>query len=126
MHLGSVELMGLQTNILYLKPISWNPLGSLMKYYLLFEKCFSVLLEYLLLKKSIACQILFYLKKGLDHHSRTKKTKKLRVLNSFSPTPSRRRECKGTSGWVPLRGYFCTPLFGGSPGSGRQCSIVFF
>ena len=87
MHLGSVELMGLQTNILYLKPISWNPLGSLMKYYLLFEKCFSVLLEYLLLKKSIACQILFYLKKGLDHHSRTKKAKKLRVFEQFFTDP---------------------------------------
>ena len=49
MHLGSVELMGLQMNIFYLKTIWWNSLGSLMKYYLLFEKCFSVLLEYLLL-----------------------------------------------------------------------------
>ena len=51
MHLGSVELMGLQMNIFYLKTIWWNSLGSLMKYYLLFEKCFSVLLEYLLFEK---------------------------------------------------------------------------
>ena len=51
MHLGSVELMGLQMNIFYLKTIWWNSLGSLMRYYLLFEKCFSVLLEYLLFEK---------------------------------------------------------------------------
>ena len=51
MHLGSVELMGLQMNIFYLKAILWNSLGSLMKYYLLFEKCVSVLLEYLLFEK---------------------------------------------------------------------------
>ena len=51
MHLGSVELMGLQMNIFYLKTILWNSLGSLMKYYLLFEKCVSVLLEYLLFEK---------------------------------------------------------------------------
>ena len=51
MHLGSVELMGLQMNIFYLKTILWNSRGSLMKYYLLFEKCVSVLLEYLLFEK---------------------------------------------------------------------------
>ena len=97
MHLGSVELMGLQMNIFYLKTIWWNSLGSLMKYYLLFEKCFSVLLEYLLSKK--AFQIIFYLKNGLNHHP----PKKTMFLNSFSPTPPRRRECKSTSGRVPLR-----------------------
>jgi hypothetical protein len=50
--------MGVQTNIFYLKPIWWNPLDSLMKYYLLFEKCFSVLLGYLLFKRSTAFQII--------------------------------------------------------------------
>ena len=33
MHLGSVELIGLQTNIFYWKTIWWNSLDSLMKYY---------------------------------------------------------------------------------------------
>ena len=54
MHVGSVQLMGLQTDIFYLKTIWWNPLDSVMKYYLSFETCFSVLLEYLLLNKPIA------------------------------------------------------------------------
>ena len=54
MHVGSVQLMGLQTDIFYLKTIWWNPVDSVMKYYLSFETCFSVLLEYLLLNKPIA------------------------------------------------------------------------
>ena len=67
MQLGSVELMGLQTNIFCLKLIRWNPLDSLMKYHRLFEKCFSVLLEYLLFKKTTAFQIIFY--KGFESPS---------------------------------------------------------
>ena len=83
MHLGSVELMGLQTNIFYLKTICWNSLDSFMKYYLLFEKCFSILLEYLLFKK-MAFQIIFYLKSGLNHHPQiTKKTKQPKVFEQF-------------------------------------------
>ena len=88
MHLGSVELMGLQTNIFYLKTIWWNSLDSFMKWYLLFETCFSVFIEYLLFKKSIAFQIIFYLKSGLNHQPSIKKAKKNPwFLNSFSPTP---------------------------------------
>ena len=60
MHLRSVELMGLQTNIFYLKTIWWNSLDSFMKWYLLFETCFSVFIEYLLLKNnSISDYLLF-------------------------------------------------------------------
>ena len=103
MHLGSVELMGLQMNIFYLKTILWNSLGSLMKYYLLFEKCVSVLLEYLLFEKKMALQIIFYLKSGLNHHPSIKKAKTPMVFEQFFTDPPRRRECQSTSGRVPLR-----------------------
>ena len=83
MHLGSVELMGLQTNIFYLKTIWWNSLDSFMKWYLLFETCFSVFIEYLLFKKSIAFQIIFYLKSGLNHHPSIKQAKKPMVFEQF-------------------------------------------
>ena len=126
MHLGSVELMGLQTNILYLKPISWNPLGSLMKYYLLFEKCFSALLEYLLLKKSIACQILFYLKKGLDHHSPITKAKKLRVFEQFFTDPPEGGSAKVLPAGSRFGGTFAPPSSGGHPGPGVNVLLILF
>ena len=89
--------------------------------------CFSVLFECLLYKKSIAFQIIFYLKSGLNHHPSIKKAKRpMMVFEQFFTDPPP----EGGSAKVPPAGshfgrYFCIPLFGGSPGSGRQCSFNF-
>ena len=101
MRLGSVELMGLQRNIFYLKTLWWNSLDSFMKYYLLFEKCFSVLLEYVF-------------EKWFESPSPIKKAKKPRVFEQFFTDPSP----EGGSAKVPPAGshfgrYFCTPSSGG-------------
>ena len=122
MHLGSVELIGLQTNIFYLKTIWWNSLDSLMKYYLLFEKCFSVLLEYLLSKK--AFQIIFYLKNGLNHHPPKKKNNVFEQF--FTDPPSKAGVQKYLRPGPTSGGTFALPSSGGHPGPGVNVLLILF
>ena len=126
MHLRSVELMGLQTNIFYLKTICWNSLDSFMKYYLLFEKCFSILLEYLLFKK-MAFQIIFYLKSGLNHHPQiTKKTKQPKVFEQFfTDLPPRKAGVQKYLRPGPTSGgTFALPSSGGHPSPGVNVLLM--
>lgn len=74
-----------------------------MKYYLLFETCFSTLLEYLLFEKKNGFLIIFYLKRGLTDNPLIKKAKKPMVFSSFSLTPPRWRRFQSSSGRVPSR-----------------------
>ena len=74
-----------------------------MKYYLLFETCFSTLLEYLLFEKKNGFLIIFYLKRGLTDNPLIKKAKKPMFFSSFSLTPPRWRRFQSSSGRVPSR-----------------------
>ena len=58
-----------------------------MKYYLLFETCFSTLLEYLLFEKKNGFLIIFYLKRGLTDNPLIKKAKKTHGFFKFFTDP---------------------------------------
>ena len=126
MRLGSVELMGVQTNIFYLKPIWWNPLDSLMKYYLLFEKCFSVLLGYLLFKRSTAFQIILLKKEIWITIPQSKKLKNRGLFNSFSPTPPKGGSAKVPSAGSHFGGTFALPSSGGHPSPGVNVVLILY
>ena len=87
MHLGSVELMGLLTNIFYLKtnlvePSGWPDeiLSSIWNMFFNTPRISSIW-------KKNGFLIIFYLKRGLTDNPLIKKAKKPMVFSSFSLTP---------------------------------------
>ena len=103
MHLGSVELMGLLTNIFYLKtnlvePSGWPDeiLSSIWNMFFNTPRISSIW-------KKNGFLIIFYLKRGLTDNPLIKKAKKPMVFSSFSLTPPRWRRFQSSSGRVPSR-----------------------
>ena len=123
MHLGSVELMGLQMNIFYLKQFGgtlWVPSWNII-FYLKSVFQYSSNIFYL---KKIALQIIFYLKSGLNHHPWIKKLKNPWFWTVFHRPPPKARMPKYLQPGPTSGGTLALSSSGGHPGPGVNVLLI--
>ena len=98
MHVGSVQLMGLQTNIFFDRT-PWIPSRNII-FYLKSVLQYSSNIFYLK-NNRVSSYILF--EKGFESPSTNQTSEKTQCFLTVFHRPPQKRECKSTSGRVPLR-----------------------